>query len=1350
MNIRGKEISAREVEHAFGLDQGGEERFASMCNAIAWAECGRRAKSLPSFTERVKVGDYGIDAEWSVDVTDDEHDHPMLGRGWNVYQYKMRDLSTNSRASLINGLVTDLKGKRKKPAALVDLYTRTGRRPDRYVLFTNLDLRHPTAKEGEKGQKAKLKDAILLGYDDAEGVQVEILGAAELAASLNGLPHVRAAYFGGPRFSTAQEELIRHEKVWGLPERIPLVGRDAEVNRIRNFLVDREARAMFVSAPQDMGKTRIVLEVTSAERPVDTVVALRASDLRRDDLAALRSTGSEVVVVAEDPGVAVAEALLEEALGGDGLKLIITLPTAEGEPVPGYVRSDVRTRYMKLEPLGDEDARKLLEGAGADLGYGVERWVIERAGGNPGFILAAAEAGSDLQRGGVFSLAQQVARGFESRVRRELGDDALQALEVLSVLSLIGVRGDAKREIATVVAGLGDGPTVNGVLKLVERLEDAGLVRARGDYVEVMPPFLANHLAAQAFLGREGAPAALLSTLDKSGRDRLLERLSNIRGEESTRFWNGLFRPGGPLHDLSSTLENLHLLVPAAAAMPEMTAQLLEKSLSELDVETRHKIVGDARRQLIYAMQELLAKQKTAEAALHCLLLLAEAENERFGDNAMSVFSESFRPMHPLVAMSPQRRLRFLRETILEGNGHRDTRKVAITAAAEGLSMRGMALYQGGGAEPLEGLTPETHGELWDYAEGLTDLLMEATRSGTQPLAEVAGNVLPQAIADLLWQAPVEKAVERMEKIVKWALGHEAPVSVPELAERLRRVQRLLDGWIKAGEADNNSKARERSRKLLACVERVERLQEALDKGDFRTRLERWAGQWTGGGIEMVPDGSGGMIFRFAFELRELAKEAVKNTEKLTEELLLWTIYSSDAQKRRPFFRALGEYDAARVWQQRLELAGAEVGGEYAFAGYFGGYGKQDSHLASERLDELAATGAVTSDALLMATAELGDSEAGVARVEETIRDREVMPTTIVAVLIEEWVQGLSDVQLARLLSALAGPNCENASAVVRGAGYWKDDFVKNLRIEAAAVLWWCLGHAATDSLNNGYSVDRLASLLSRPYPNSGFILMEWLLRRPFNFGDWTPVSYDSENLFWKALCESDRERAYRLLISLAQENSSLTGYVAGGFKGVIDQERDGDLLLTIAKEGRSKAELVAKMLSGAKSGFWPIAIGIAEAFPLDIAQNERLRGEIEIAVFEPEFLIRPQGRELANLLEARRKEIEGLLGDDATPETTRRWLKDLAEHLRGAFEQTLMSEASEEAETFRTGTLMDPKNSEEAKQIYFALRRLVESSRFDLVQQLLSRDELLRLLPKLKFSEQDEEQFRLDIERGG
>jgi hypothetical protein len=61
--VHGRAVISEEVERLTGRDFG-PARFASMCNAITWASAKKRPSSLPSFTERVNVGDNGVDAEW--------------------------------------------------------------------------------------------------------------------------------------------------------------------------------------------------------------------------------------------------------------------------------------------------------------------------------------------------------------------------------------------------------------------------------------------------------------------------------------------------------------------------------------------------------------------------------------------------------------------------------------------------------------------------------------------------------------------------------------------------------------------------------------------------------------------------------------------------------------------------------------------------------------------------------------------------------------------------------------------------------------------------------------------------------------------------------------------------------------------------------------------------------------------------------------------------------------------------------------------------------------------------------------------------------------------------------------
>ena len=162
--VYGKAISSEEVETIVSR-QFTPTKLASLCNAIVWASAGRQCKSIPSFTERVNVKDGGIDAEWSTDLIDDgSFSTSLLGPGWNVFQYKQRDVIAQGRDVTFKNLKAGLK------EAIKSLYLATGRQPDRYVIFHNVDATHD--------QKSRLKEAILAGYDLPSSVTIEIVGAA--------------------------------------------------------------------------------------------------------------------------------------------------------------------------------------------------------------------------------------------------------------------------------------------------------------------------------------------------------------------------------------------------------------------------------------------------------------------------------------------------------------------------------------------------------------------------------------------------------------------------------------------------------------------------------------------------------------------------------------------------------------------------------------------------------------------------------------------------------------------------------------------------------------------------------------------------------------------------------------------------------------------------------------------------------------------------------------------------------------------------------------------------------------------------------------------------------------------
>ena len=157
--VHGRAISSEEVESIVSREFTARE-FASLCNAVAWATAGHVCSSVPSFTERVNVRDKGIDAEWNIELcADHEYASPLLGPGWNVFQYKQRDVFAQGRDRTYTNLKAGLRG------AIRSLRDDAGRQPQRYVLFTNLDLSHE--------QKTALRPAVLKRLMHIERVKLE-------------------------------------------------------------------------------------------------------------------------------------------------------------------------------------------------------------------------------------------------------------------------------------------------------------------------------------------------------------------------------------------------------------------------------------------------------------------------------------------------------------------------------------------------------------------------------------------------------------------------------------------------------------------------------------------------------------------------------------------------------------------------------------------------------------------------------------------------------------------------------------------------------------------------------------------------------------------------------------------------------------------------------------------------------------------------------------------------------------------------------------------------------------------------------------------------------------------------
>ena len=1309
--IHGKAITSEEVERIVSR-QFAPQKFASLCNSVGWTSAGKRCTFLPSFTERVNAKDNGIDVEWQTNLPDDHtYSSSLLGPGWNVFQYKKRDIFAQGRDRTFSNLKAGLKGAAK------DLHERTGQRPDRYVLFTNLDLTHFT-----KGQKGQLKERIIDGYDQPGDVHVEIVGAADLSAFLNDLPHLRSAFFTSTRFSTWQEAWLAHTKKKLFGAKVKLVGRNKELVDLRSMIDEPKIRAVVLSGPHNIGKTRLAFEATD-HRPVETVVALDPRSMSVSDLLALESPGVETVVIIEDPDMA--EEFVNEVLAHTGLKLLITLPTAEKAPTPNFGRDD-RIQVIQLDPLSDSQAHEILEAAGAKLDYSMESWVIEQAGGNPGILLFAASLGPELRKSAA-TFADDVARTFEQKIRRELGNTAIEILKLLSLLTHVGIRGTPYKEIEAICSLFGRSLQPNAVHNYLPRLMNAGIIRMGGSYVEVLPPLFANSLAVSALRARFTELCALFAALNQAARLRLIRRLRALKGEEVTLFWDELFAPNGLFKDLPSALTNGYLLRLVAGTVPERVSRLVEEGLERMNLKERLSITGDARRELMWTLEELLFRKETSTLAVRCLALLAEAETENYGNNATGVFCECFHPLHPQLPLPLQDRFDLLKEILSPKNSVK-LRLVGVKAIESGLSrLRATSLRRSSGPEPLDSRPHMTYGDVWNYAEALVDLLMKVAESEEPILAKSAIQVLPRAIAECAIQARPEVEVVRFQTVVDWVLTDKVPVSISDLTEALRLVLEVFN------ERSGNI-GRETAAKLKKCTEEIEALINRLDKGDFPTRLKRWAGNWTRDDHEYKLDERGKRIYRVQKELQALSVEAVDNPEALTDDLLIW-LCSDDAKKAHMFFWWLGKMDSERMWLPRIEEMGTNQNGATAFSAYFGGLSQTDRPFISKRLDELTGARKVTPEATVRATGYLGGDLPGVKRMETLIQEKLVDPVFVERVLVcGGWIDSLTSDEYLRLLKAIADPNLKNAGMVIDFFGMWLHN-KRPIKGQLAEFAWQCLEAAPPVTASDAYNCDQLASKLAQSDTERGFRLLEELLTQPYERERWNPIDRYGRNKFWNVLHRADRKRGLRLVLSLALDDPLQRLRCTWNLREVMDQESDADVLMEFGLESKRQAELVCESITRGRPGFWPIALKIIERHP----NSRKIQSAMASGVEQIGAGISgPYSIHLENC----RKDVERVLNDAATPAAARPWLEQLESSLCTRAERELISEIDEDVNDLRR-VVEDPA----APERLWAIKTLLRHARVDEIRKLLSKDELLTILPKLQLPENELEEIRSKIE---
>jgi hypothetical protein len=1281
------------------------ERFAAMCDALAWAVSGRQCPSLPSFTAQVNAKDGGIDAEWSVELPDDGHPvpTPLLGTGWNVFQYKKRDLIAQDRRRIIANLKSSLTG------AVSDIVKKTKRHPDRYMLFVNVDLKG--------SDKLALQESILKGYSDHAKVHVDIVGAGELVVFLDNHPHLRAAYFAPLSFKTWEEAHWAHlnQKLIGMD--VELVGREEEMSRLRSLVDDPRVRVIILSGPHDIGKSRLALEATR-HRPHDVVQALDPRSMDLSDYRSLCATHGEVICIVEDPESDAIEPLVNEALSLSNFKLIVALPTLANAPAPAYGR-DERVQVIHLQPLPDAEARKLLEATGQPLDFDMVDWITRHAGGVPGVLLAAASVGN-TQRHDLISFADAVGHEFERRIQAELGVDALKCARLFSVLTHVGISGTVETEIRYICDLFGEGWTPHTALVSLRDLERAGLARRGGSFAEITLPLLASYLVSQLLQGRQFEMLALFGRLNEPGRVRFIKRLSEVRSEEVEQFWEAVFAPDGLLRDFQTALDNANILRLVAGAVPNRTLHLLTSSLQNSTKEERLEIRGDQRRALVRTLEQLLFRAPTSLGAMRLVWFLAEAENENYGNNATGILKECFHPLHPQMPLSLQERIEFLHESTARSIS-KEGRLFAIEAIRAALrGTIGFQYYHSTGPELLDSNPIYTYNDFWDYCRELVDLLISLAQEADD-VAAVALDALPRLTAELGMRARPHEAIERFRMLVDWARSGKPGLDISSLVDALCWMHEVL-----AERLDKPKFPSDRRDTFQIYLEALDQMKAVVETASFATRLKRWAGREAYG--EYEDDLKSGGRPQFERELSKLADEAVRNPSLLTTDLVEWLL-SPSCLRGHAFVGFLGHIDARLIFRERMEALGRRPEAAKAFSAYWVGWAKRDQEAAESCLDQLSSLHAVTGKAVVLATVGLGASQTAVDRVKTQLRAGCIDPEDIPRLLmVRQFMQGLTEDQFEQLLKAVAGTTFNHGAAAVDMLGMWLY-FARPLQDSLADYAWQCLEHdPRLRSPHDAWKCDRLAAVLAQDDPERGFRLLERLEQRSEEDSHyWDPLEpYRSRrHQFWQVLHTEDRERLISLLLDAAQTDNLRCFRMTWKLRELLDQEEDRELLLAFARSDIEYARIIASCVTSAKPGFWPIVFPLVQTYPYDEELLSNLTAGIEqqgSAIVGPVSLF----------YEAGKQEINQLLHAPSTPPEVRTWLREVMDRLEREVSRQIVWEYD-----LNVDELRDHIRDKHSSQRLWAIGRVLKYAAWEDIRRLLTVDDIEEALPYTDLPEQ-------------
>ena len=568
-----------------------------------------------------------------------------LGRTDTCWQFKARSAG---RPAKLSGEVT----KRMPQQTL--------REGGRFVVVAG----GSTAGEaGVRRRREKLRSAA----EDA-GIpshNIEVYGSEQLADWCNQHPAVAARWAGAPSGLQRFEDWAQSD-VHSIPYQ--------ETAQLRSALSSVRARLDFntrgaegrihhlhVRGQPGVGKSRFALELCRRSPWRATVVYVRqADDIRLGELIESAAGAPDVLltVVADEVQPERLEPLRDSVERANGRVQLVTIGSCRS-PDPQ------RIREVGIEPLDAGAMRTVVSGWYPAMPAGHVDFVANFADGYVRLGRLTADAVTENPSATVPNLFDR--SGIRGLLDRMLGDADRRSLYVVAVLTHVGWTGDRQEEGRSVSTHLG--LDWNDVRYQVDQAHNRmGIAPRGGRYRYISPHPLGVYLAHEAWETYPDLLKSLPGVLPSEGcKEAYYRRLESLASDPRAQaFARDQLRFFFRIDDFVE-MHAARRWSALSASDPDSAARSLRQALSHGSVEDRRRITFGAVGAIVGRLARIASRATGFHDAATSLALLAEAEDETWGNGASTAFFDKYRAYLAATELPYLQRLETLDELAVQG-----------------------------------------------------------------------------------------------------------------------------------------------------------------------------------------------------------------------------------------------------------------------------------------------------------------------------------------------------------------------------------------------------------------------------------------------------------------------------------------------------------------------------------------------------------------------------------------------------------------------------------------------------------------------------------------------------------